>query len=134
MQLSPEVVKPSEIFRKAIQAALKLDTDRKKFEALQTVFGKFGYYFPSRILLGRWMPIRRSSNDLISIGGILACRKGCPKIKDRNSVKNTRNTIYSTHDVAEDVASAVKNHIHWNIIGIISYLTIIIAKHIVIRW
>ncbi|KAF7729348.1 hypothetical protein EC973_004604 [Apophysomyces ossiformis] len=39
-------------FKEAVRKALGSESDKKRYRALQDVFGRFGYYYPSSILLG----------------------------------------------------------------------------------
>ncbi|KAF7724496.1 hypothetical protein EC973_000946 [Apophysomyces ossiformis] len=48
----PKYLKPTDDFKLAVAKALNMKDDEEKYKELENVFSRFGYYYPSSILLG----------------------------------------------------------------------------------
>ncbi|KAG0176450.1 hypothetical protein DFQ29_006106, partial [Apophysomyces sp. BC1021] len=48
----PKYTKGTDKFKQAVTKALNMKLDKEKYQELQKVFGRFGYYYPSSISLG----------------------------------------------------------------------------------
>ncbi|KAG0179679.1 hypothetical protein DFQ29_001815 [Apophysomyces sp. BC1021] len=81
----PKYIKGTDKFKRAVIKALAMESDKEKYQELQKVFGRFGYYYPSSISLGGRIVYRAypsnplgvwSSNDGIESIDILLKRCG----------------------------------------------------------
>ncbi|KAG0193225.1 hypothetical protein DFQ28_006006 [Apophysomyces sp. BC1034] len=79
----PNYINASNKFKQAVTKALNMKLDKRKYQELQKVFGRFGYYYPSSISLGGRMVYKAypsspsgvsSSNDWIKSIDILLKR------------------------------------------------------------
>ncbi|KAG0164846.1 hypothetical protein DFQ30_009321 [Apophysomyces sp. BC1015] len=79
----PKYTKGTDKFKQAVTKALNMKLDKEKYQELQKVFGRFGYYYPSSISLGGRMVYKAfpdspsgvsSSNDWIESIDILLKR------------------------------------------------------------
>ncbi|KAG0189958.1 hypothetical protein DFQ28_002683 [Apophysomyces sp. BC1034] len=59
----PEYIKGTDKFKQAVIKALDTKSDKEKYQELQKVFGRFGYFYPSSISIGGRMVYKIRPND-----------------------------------------------------------------------
>ncbi|KAF7723029.1 hypothetical protein EC973_002405 [Apophysomyces ossiformis] len=63
LTFDPEIIKVTDKLKEAVQQALAASKDCERYRALQEVFSKFGYYYPSAISLGGRALYKINQND-----------------------------------------------------------------------
>ncbi|KAF7728590.1 hypothetical protein EC973_005816 [Apophysomyces ossiformis] len=92
--LGQDAITVTRPFHDAVRKAIKQGTDKEKYKALQQVFGRFGYYYPSVISLGK------SSSDNfylipkpVIIGGRVICEPDSSNSPTANSIQEHVETV-----------------------------------------